>query len=192
MHWNSVATIFSHHWKCHGYNEGCPLCSRNGTTSLDEKCMAGIAMYWIALGVISWYGFWLVTHCGLGPHLNIKTVFPRYGDSHVKDKDGLATLLSCSAPSHYLNQCRLTAIYTLINKLRINFNPNAKIVFQGNAFENIVCKMSAILFQSQYVSHPDYIWLVASKSVYDASLSKQTWHLLILCIKSLLIDDPEL
>ena len=21
-----------------------------------------------------------------GPHLNIKTIFPRYGDSHIKDK----------------------------------------------------------------------------------------------------------
>ena len=29
-----------------------------------------------------------------GPRLNIKTVFPRYGDSHVKEKDGRETVLS--------------------------------------------------------------------------------------------------
>ena len=34
----------------------------------------------------------ILLKCGVGswkysgPHLNIKTVFPRYGDSHVKDK----------------------------------------------------------------------------------------------------------
>ena len=29
---------------------------------------------------------WRVIMCEPGPHLNIKTVFPRYGDFHVKDK----------------------------------------------------------------------------------------------------------
>ena len=33
-------------------------------------------------------------HMGSGPRLNIKTVFPRYGDSHVKDKTVDETVLS--------------------------------------------------------------------------------------------------
>ena len=38
--------------------------------------------YWnIPEEIRQWYCWWWS-----GPHLNIKTVFPRYGDSHVKDK----------------------------------------------------------------------------------------------------------
>ena len=36
-----------------------------------------------------------------GPHLNIKTVFPRYGDSHVKDKTVGETVLSLTWESLY-------------------------------------------------------------------------------------------
>ena len=39
--------------------------------------------------VCTWLGFTVVyqpSYSGPGPHLNIKTVFPRYGDYHVKDK----------------------------------------------------------------------------------------------------------
>ena len=36
-----------------------------------------------------------------GPHLNIKTAFPRYGDSHVKDKTVGETVLSLTWKSLY-------------------------------------------------------------------------------------------
>ena len=36
-----------------------------------------------------------------GPRLNIKTVFPRYGDSHVKDKTVGETVLSLTWESLY-------------------------------------------------------------------------------------------
>ena len=38
---------------------------------------------------------------GPGPHLNIKTVFSRYGDSHVKDKTVGETVLSLTWESLY-------------------------------------------------------------------------------------------
>ena len=38
---------------------------------------------------------------GPGPRLNIKTVFPRYGDSHVKDKTVGDTVLSLTWESLY-------------------------------------------------------------------------------------------
>ena len=38
---------------------------------------------------------------GPGPRLNIKTVFPRYGDSHVKDKTVGETVLSLTWESLY-------------------------------------------------------------------------------------------
>ena len=36
-----------------------------------------------------------------GPRLNIKTIFPRYGDSHVKDKTVGETVLSLTWESLY-------------------------------------------------------------------------------------------
>ena len=36
-----------------------------------------------------------------GPHLNIETVFPRYGVSHVKDKTVAETVLSLTWESLY-------------------------------------------------------------------------------------------
>ena len=38
---------------------------------------------------------------GPGPRLNIKTIFPRYGDSHVKDKTDGETVLSLTWESIY-------------------------------------------------------------------------------------------
>ena len=42
-----------------------------------------------------------VHKCTSGPRLNIKTVFPRYGDSHVKDKTVGETVLSLTWESLY-------------------------------------------------------------------------------------------
>ena len=40
-------------------------------------------------------------NCQPGPRLNIKTVFPRYGDSHVKDKTVGETVLSLTWEALY-------------------------------------------------------------------------------------------
>ena len=51
------------------------------------------------------YGFiwlWSIRLCSPGPCLNIKTVFPRYGDSLVKDKTVDETVLSLTWESLYL------------------------------------------------------------------------------------------
>ena len=45
---------------------------------------------------------------------------------------------------HYLNQYWLIDNWT---KLQWKFNHNLSFFFQENAFENAVCKMSAILFE---------------------------------------------
>ena len=45
---------------------------------------------------------------------------------------------------------------TLRNKLKWNVNQNAYISIQENAFENIVCKIVAILHQPQYAQWVAY------------------------------------
>ena len=42
--------------------------------------------------------------------------------------------------------------WTLRNKFQWNFNRNSNIVIQGNAFENVVWKMAAILSRPQWVN----------------------------------------
>ena len=60
------------------------------------------------------------------------------------------------APSH-LNQCWLIVNCSLRNNVQWHINRNALVFFQENAFENIVWKMAAILYQPQCVRCGDSI-----------------------------------
>ena len=61
----------------------------------------------------------------------------------------MACHLLCAKPlAHYLNQCCPIVKWTLKNKLRWNFNQNTIKFNPKDAFENVVCKMSSILFMS--------------------------------------------
>ena len=51
--------------------------------------------------------------------------------------------------SFYLNQYWLMVNPTLWNKLPWNFNGNSDIFIEENAFENVICHMSAILYGPQ-------------------------------------------
>ena len=63
----------------------------------------------------------------------------------------LVQIMACrwSAPSHYMNQCRSIAVWTLWNKLQWNFKRNSYIFIQENAFENVAREKVAILSQPQ-------------------------------------------
>ena len=50
---------------------------------------------------------------------------------------------------HNPNQSSLIFNWTLRNKVQWNFNQNTKRFFRENTFENVTCKMAAILLQSQ-------------------------------------------
>ena len=57
----------------------------------------------------------------------------------------------CSEPSHYLNQGWNIVNWSLRNRLQWNANWNPYVVIQGNALENVVCKISGIRSWPQYV-----------------------------------------
>ena len=57
----------------------------------------------------------------------------------------------CSTTSHYLNQCSLIVNGTFMNKLQWNLLRKAKLFIQENSFENVVCKMTAILLKPHHV-----------------------------------------
>ena len=60
--------------------------------------------------------------------------------------------LACGfLPSHYLNQCCNIFNSNGRNNLWCYLQKNSYIFIQENAFENVVCKVAAILFQLQCV-----------------------------------------
>ena len=60
-------------------------------------------------------------------------------------------LVPCFTPSYYLNQCWLAINWTPSNKPLWSFNQNTIIFSLKNAFENVVCKILAILFRPKCV-----------------------------------------
>ena len=54
-------------------------------------------------------------------------------------------LVAYSTPSHYLIQCCVIVNWTLRDKLKWDFDQNTKIFIHENAYENIVCEITAIL-----------------------------------------------
>ena len=64
------------------------------------ECADSCNIVKISVGtVMTKFGFRMST--GPGPHLNIKTVFPKYGDFHVKDKTVSETVISLTWESPY-------------------------------------------------------------------------------------------
>ena len=61
-------------------------------------------------------------------------------------------LRAWSAPSHYLNKCWNIVNSNLRNNLQWTLNRNSYISIQENVFENIVCKMAAILSGPQCIN----------------------------------------
>ena len=62
------------------------------------------------------------------------------------------TVVAWSAPSHYLKQYWNIVNWTLRNKIQWNLNRNSHIFIHKNGFENIICKMAAILPGPQCVT----------------------------------------
>ena len=60
---------------------------------------------------------------------------------------------ACSAPSHYLNLCWLIVNWTLRNKLLWNLSSTLNFFIHGNALENVICGLVAILSRGRWVKH---------------------------------------
>ena len=69
--------------------------------------------------------------------------------------------LSPGRRSHYLNKCWNIVNWTFRDKLQWNINRNSNSSIHENAFESIVCEMTAILFRSQCVKifNSSTIWV---------------------------------
>ena len=84
------------------------------------------------------------THCGRLTHICVNELGHHW-----------YIIVTCSAPSHYLNQWWHFVNSTVRNK------PYLCISIQENSFENVVCEMAAILSRPQYVNslwNSDTIW----------------------------------
>ena len=55
-------------------------------------------------------------------------------------------------PCHYMNQNQLIISWVFSDRLLWNSNENAIIFMEENLFQNVVCKMSSIVFRILYVN----------------------------------------
>ena len=83
------------------------------------------------------------THLPLAPHICVREL-----GQHWFRK----WLVTCSAPSHYLDQWWLVVNLTHRKKIQWNLNQNIQFLIHANIFENALCKMAAILSKGKWVS----------------------------------------
>ena len=96
-----------------------------------------------------------LTYWGRATHICVSTTY-----QHWLRK----WLVACSAPSHYLNHCCHVVNQGIRSTFQWNFIQNSKVFFQGNALENVVCEMTAILSRSQCVK------------VHEVRYSMEVWY----------------
>ena len=84
----------------------------------------------------------VLTHFPLVPHICV---------SELSQQWCRKWLVTWSAPSHYLNHCWIIVDWALKNKIQWNSNQNTKLFIHENAFENVVCEMTAILSRAQCI-----------------------------------------
>ena len=113
----------------------------------------------------------MLTHWGRVTHIYVS----RLGHHQFK-----WWIVAWSAPSNYLKQWWIIVNWTHGNKLRWICNRNSNIFIEENAFENVVCKMSAILCRCQCVNSRDFMtintrWLMMTSS--NGNIFRVTGHL---------------
>ena len=101
-------------------------------------------VYWIANWIV-WAGYSVVN--SMRPNDTIRPLGS--GPTLVQ----VLWIGTCLAPSHYLNQYWIIVNWTHRNKLQWNFNQNIIIFIWGNAFHNVVCKITTNLFWLQCLKH---------------------------------------
>ena len=127
----------------------------------DMGCLFGGSDYdWYS--VCSWSDACniMLTHCGWVTHLCVSK---------------LTIIGSDQATSHYLNQWWNIVNWNLTNKPQWNLNRNSYIFIQENAFENVICEMTAILSQPQCVKLDQVI--TALDYIIGTVPVKQTWSI---------------
>ena len=86
------------------------------------------------------------------PVFRVYLVGPNDAIRRRKPLSSLVQVMACylMAPTHYLNQCW----FTPRNKFRENHAQNEIVFIRGNAFRNLVCKMSGICWALNVISLP--------------------------------------
>ena len=105
-----------------------------------------VVKFWYSC-ISEWEG-WLTLHKGGGSRsfmtMTMTIWWPRSGVWIYQIVTGVTLVVG-------VPWTHLVVNWNLGNKLQWNFNQNSKSVFEENAFENIICKMSAILSLRQFV-----------------------------------------
>ena len=118
-----------------------------------------------SLWVVFWLTFFfLITHWGLVMQCVGKLCHPwfRYW------------LVAYSAPNHHLNQCWCMFKTGPLKSFHLNFNQMSTVFIQENEFEDVVCKVAAILYQPQCVNTQK---LPLCHYISCMSILQACWHM---------------
>ena len=87
-------------------------------------------------------------------------------------------------PNHYLNQCWHIVNWIVGNRFLSNLNQNEYIATEENAFQNVICKMAAILSQPQFVKSARNFSCLGSLSIqsFEIYWRDVVWSSLAGCI----------
>ena len=121
---------------------------------------------------------WLSAHAALPYHLCFLSGFPK--SMAIWPPGSWSSLIKVMAssflvPSHYLNQCWCIMNQTLENKIKWNLNQNINIFIHKHAFENITCKMTAILLGVGSIIYAFWTDFVHVKLWLGVAAKQTTW-----------------
>ena len=113
------------------------------------------------------FTLWPQTYIGLCFDIaNLLCEKPYLFVNSLRLRDGHMSINKAIWRGHYLNQCCSIVTWTLVNKLQWDFHQIAIIFIKENAFENVVCRMAAILSRPQYVNPETFIHFLSTDLGY--------------------------
>ena len=71
-----------------------------------------------------------------------------------------------------LNQCWVIVSWAFRNRFQWNFNQKTKLIIHDNAFENIVCEMTAILYRGRWVN--SFYWKIMWVEIKISIIMRET------------------
>ena len=133
---------------------------------IDNKSALDQTMAWQRQAIIWTNQWWLNSSRPSDVYIYMIYIYMRQWINHHWLRQWL---VAWPTPSYYVNQCWNIVNWTLGAKLQRNLNRNSCILFQENAFENVVWKMVAILIRPQCVNLPTHIYASLSRNVLNLS-----------------------
>ena len=118
--------------------------------------------------------------CGVTGTQWVNSSPPSVACMHQWTGSALVQIMACRLfgakplPEPVLTYCQLVPW----EQTSMNYNQNTKLFIHEYAFENVVCKMAAILFRGRWVKHCDSCDRIGNPDTGNGNIMIQTWTFL--------------